>query len=297
MRPAQRNSSVTNDLDAKDGIAKPNRHTYNQTVSYPITKSPKPLGMFAKQNLHGQIAEYLGTKIVSGEHVAGEILPTEAFLGASLGVSRTAIREAIKVLSSKGLVEVRRKTGSRVRAQRDWNALDPDVIAWQFSGDGTPTGVINDLTELRRIIEPACARLAAKLATAEELAEIEKAFIEMEQATGKTDASVEADLKFHLAVLEATHNSFMRPFGALIQAALRASFQLTNADTAAYRLSLTKHRAVLTSIRNGKPEEADIAMQAVLRGSQRDIEHALRPQASSRASAREKKQLTGRKRS
>jgi DNA-binding FadR family transcriptional regulator len=160
--------------------------------------------------------------------------------------------------------------------------------------------VISDLTELRRIIEPACARLAAKLATAKELGEIEKAkkaFIEMEQATGITEASVEADLKFHLAILEATHNSFMRPFGALIQAALRASFRLKNADTAAYRLSLTKHRAVLTSIRNGMPEEADIAMQVVLRGSQRDIEHALRPSASLRVSAQETKKSTGRKRS
>jgi len=254
--------------------------------------------VFAKQNLHGQIAEYLGTKIVRGEHLVGEVLPTETSLGISLGVSRTAIREAIKVLSSKGLVEVRRKTGSRVRAQRDWNALDPDVIGWQFSGDGTPIRMINDLIELRRIIEPACARLAAKLATAEELAEIEKAFIEMEQATGKTEASVEADLKFHLAILEATHNSFMRPFGALIQAALRASFRLTNADTAAYRLSLTKHRAVLVSIRGSDPEAADMAMQAVLRGSQRDIEHVLRSPTLSSASAQEKKKRsTRRKRS
>jgi DNA-binding FadR family transcriptional regulator len=212
-------------------------------------------------------------------------------------VSRTAIREAIKVLSSKGLVELRRKTGSRVRSQQDWNALDPDVVSWQFAGDGIPTGAINDLTELRRIIEPACARLAAKRATAEELAEIEKALIEMEQAAGKTEASVEADLNFHLAILEATHNSFMRPFGALIQAALRASFRLTNADMAAYRLSLTKHRAVLASIRNGKPEEAEIAMQIVLRGSQRDLEHALRPPAPSRASGKEKKKSNGRKRS
>ena len=266
-------------------------------MKHPIIKSPKPLGVFAKQNLHEQIAEYLGAKIVSGKYLAGEILPTEASLGTSLGVSRTAIREAIKVLSSKGLVEVRRKTGSRVRSQRDWNALDPDVISWQFSGDGILTGAINDLTELRRIIEPACARLAAKLATAEELAEIEKAFIEMEQAAGKTEASVEADLKFHLAILEATHNSFMRPFGALIQAALRASFRLTNADTAAYRLSLTKHRAVLASIRKGKPEEADIAMQAVLRGSQRDIEHALSQPTLSRASAQGKKKSSRRKRS
>jgi DNA-binding FadR family transcriptional regulator len=117
-------------------------------------------------------------------------------------VSRTAIREAIKVLTSKGLVEVRRKTGTRL--------------------------------ELREIIEPIGAGMAADRATTEEVAEIERTMIEMERSVGKTTASVEADLLFHLAILEATHNSFIRPFGALIQAALRASFLQTNRDAAAY---------------------------------------------------------------
>ena len=101
----------------------------------------------------------------------------------------------------------------------------------------------------------------------------------MAQATDNTAASVEADLRFHLAILEATHNSFMRPFGALIQAALRASFRLTNVDQAAYKRSLLRHRKVFLAIRDGSPEKADLAMQAVLRGTQRDVEHSLEMQS------------------
>jgi len=239
-----------------------------------MLREPKKTGAFLRTNLHGQIAEHLGTRVTSGELRPGEILPTEAILGVSLGVSRTAIREAIKVLSAKGLIEVRRKTGSRVRPQREWNALDPDVISWQFSGEGLPSAIF-DLQDLRKIIEPAAARLAAKRATPADILEIGTAYSEMAQATGNTAASVEADLRFHLAILEATHNSFMRPFGSLIQAALRASFRLTNVDLAAYRRSLLRHRKVFTAIRDGSPEEADLAMQAVLRGTQRDVAHSL----------------------
>jgi DNA-binding FadR family transcriptional regulator len=228
-----------------------------------------------KQSLHLRIAEYLGIQVMSGEYAPGAILPTEAALGTSLGVSRTAIREAIKVLASKGLVEVRRKTGTRVRPPQDWNALDPDVIAWKFSNDLTARSAIGDLTELRRVIEPACAYMAAQRASTQQVSEIEKALQDMENTVGKTEATVEADLRFHMAILDATHNTFMRPFGALIQAGLRASFRLTNADTDAYRRSLVKHRAVYESIQKGRAQEAEQAMRSVLRGSQKDIDRSL----------------------
>jgi DNA-binding FadR family transcriptional regulator len=227
-----------------------------------------------KTNLHGRIAEHLGVSILSGKIRPGEILPTEAALGVSLNVSRTAIREAIKVLTSKGLVEVRRKTGTRIRPNKDWNALDPDVLAWQFSGGSLPNAII-DLLELREVIEPASARIAAERATTEDVAEIEKALSEMENSVGKTAASVEADLRFHLAILESTHNSFMRPFGALIQAALRASFRLTNKDAAAYQHSLQKHRSVLNAIKAKHERSAENSMRAVLVGTRYDIRQAM----------------------
>jgi DNA-binding FadR family transcriptional regulator len=225
-----------------------------------------------KTSLHGRIAERLGVSILSGELLPGQVLPNEAALGASFNVSRTAVREAIKVLTSKGLVEVRRKTGTRIRPKHDWHALDPDVVAWQFSGNGLPPA-ITDLLELREIIEPICARLAAERATFEDVSKIETAYNRMESAIGKTSASVEADLAFHLAILEATHNAFMRPFGALIQAALRASFRQTNADPTAYQRSLSKHQAVLSAIKSNTPTAAEAAMLSVLHGARHDIEH------------------------
>jgi DNA-binding FadR family transcriptional regulator len=132
-----------------------------------------------------------------------------------------------------------------------------------------------DLLELRRIIEPACAQMAAERSNSEDFAEIERALAEMERSVGKTALAVEADLRFHLAILEATHNSFMRSFGTLIQAALRASFRLTSQDMAAYQLSLRKHRAVLTAIRNRSPKRAEAAMRAVLEGTHQGILRAI----------------------
>jgi DNA-binding FadR family transcriptional regulator len=252
-------------------------------VSSLIGKKIRIRGIGNKTNLHGQIAEHLGVSILSGKITPGEVLPTEAGLGASLNVSRTAIREAIKVLTSKGLVEVRRKTGTRVRPKKDWNALDPDVVAWQFSGGGLPAAIM-DLLELREIIEPMCARMAAERATTDDVAAIEKACIEMEKSVGKTAASVEADLLFHQAILESTHNSFVRPFGALIQAALRASFRETNRDATAYQQSLLKHRVVLTAIKNRSPGSAEDAMHAVLHGARHDIQQALDSKAQKKRS-------------
>jgi len=234
----------------------------------------QPAGIAARKNLHGQIAEHLGMQIVGGTLPPGEILPNEMALATALDVSRTAIREAIKVLTSKGLIEVRRKTGTRVRPRRDWNALDPDVLMWQFAGDGLPIG-ITDLLELRKLIEPAAARFAAERGSPENLLEIEEAFAEMKKSVGKTAVAVEADLRFHMAILEATHNSFMRPFGALIAAALKASFRLTNADETAYKLSLRKHGAVLKAIVDRTPLQAEQAMLKILEGTRVDIQHAL----------------------
>jgi len=228
----------------------------------------------SERTLHAQLAREIGLQILEGEFAPGAVLPNEADFGMQLGVSRTALREAVKVLAAKGLVEVRRKTGTRVRPKHDWNALDPDVLNWLFSGNGFALG-IHDLLELRLIIEPAGARLAAQRATAEHLAAIEGALTAMETAAAHSLSSVEADLQFHLAILEATENAFMRPFGALIQEALRASFKLTNRDRLAFEESLRRHRDVFEAIRDRKPAAADVAMQIVLNRTSDDIERSL----------------------
>jgi DNA-binding FadR family transcriptional regulator len=229
----------------------------------------------ARAGLHNQIAEHLGLQIMHGELAPGFVLPNETTLGTQFGVSRTALREAIKVLASKGLVEVRRKTGTRVRPYIDWNSLDPEVLTWQFSGEGVPAG-ITDLLELRKLIEPSAARFASLRATGDEIAVIGEALRTMEKSVGDPERSVEADLRFHLAILEASHNSFMRPFGALVQAALRASFRLTNEDAAAYRRTLSLHRAVMEAIENKLPDDAEQAMHKLLSRNSGDIRKAVK---------------------
>jgi DNA-binding FadR family transcriptional regulator len=228
----------------------------------------------SERTLHAQLAREIGLRILEGELSPGAILPNEADFGMQLGVSRTALREAVKVLAAKGLVEVRRKTGTRVRPRHEWNALDPDVLNWLFSGNGFALG-IHDLLELRLIIEPAGARLAAQRATAGHLAAIEGALESMQTSVADSESSVEPDLQFHLAILEATENAFMRPFGALIQEALRASFKLTNRDRAAFERSLRRHRDVFEAIRQRDPEAAEAAMRIVLNRTSEDIEKAI----------------------
>ena len=117
---------------------------------------------FSRRSIHGQIAHEIGQRILRGDFPPGAVLPNESAFSVELKVSRTALREAIKVLAAKGLVDSRPKIGTRVRPRNQWNMLDPDVLAWSFSVGDTERHAIN-LTEMRRILEPAAAALAAEL--------------------------------------------------------------------------------------------------------------------------------------
>jgi len=224
-----------------------------------------------RAGLHHKIARKIGSLIARGSLAPGEVLPNETSLGIKFGVSRTALREAMKVLASKGLIEVRRKTGTRVRPSTDWNLLDPDVLSWLFSGPEVP-GTLIDLMDVRKTVEPASARMAAGRATEENLREIEGALQGMELAINDLPSSIEPDLQFHLAILKATHNIFMKPFGALIQTALRASFKITSSDQEAYERTLALHRAVFVAIKSRNEREAEGAMILVLAQTSKDME-------------------------
>ena len=226
--------------------------------------------LVSRVSLHHQVAGRIGSLIAEGQLAPGSILPNEFQLGAQFGVSRTALREAIKVLAAKGLVEVRRKTGTRVRPNSQWNMLDPEVLLWLFSGPDMPAG-LTDLLEVRRIVEPSGARMAAERATPEDLVKMESAFKGMEAAANDLDSRIEPDLFFHLAVLEGTRNAFMRPFGSLIQTALRASFRLTSSNSVAYKRTLALHREVLEAIKSRSGKKAEAAMLLILAQTSRDI--------------------------
>lgn len=240
-----------------------------------------------QSTLHKRIANRLGALIVQGKLHPGSTLPNEAELGAEFGVSRTALREATKVLASKGLLEVRRKTGTRVRPHGDWNVLDPAVLEWLFAGPGLPPR-LTDLLEVRLLIEPAAAAMAAARATGEDHEEIRAAFAAMQSAAKQPELSVEADLQFHLAVLNASHNAFMLPFGALIQAALRTSFRLTSSDPVAYRRTLTLHRSVLEAIVGSRATDAETAMHRILRQTAVEIARPAKPRPGKSVGGRKK---------
>lgn len=218
---------------------------------------------FSRRSLHGQVAHEIGARIIRGDLAPGEILPNEAVLSAELKVSRTALREAIKLLAAKGLVESRPKTGTRIRQRAAWNMLDPDVLSWLVT-DGRFELYADHLFEMRRVIEPAAAAIAAERAEADAIARIRAAYNDMEGAGDDIEAGVAPDLRFHQAILEATGNQFLAPLGALIETALATSFRISSADLRTRPNSLSRHRAVLDAIARRDPDGARKAAEALL---------------------------------
>ena len=223
----------------------------------------RPSRTYSRRSLHGQVANEIAERIMSGEFAPGSILPNEADFSVLLKVSRTALREAIKVLAAKGLLESRPKIGTRIRPRDHWNMLDPDVLAWQFASNNV-TSFADDLFEVRQIIEPAAAAMAAKRAGADELAAIDSAYRDMEAAGTDLEASVEPDLRFHLNILAATGNELLVPLGALIETALASSMKLSVSDPDARFRALPMHKAVLDAIHRRDPNGAHLAMRALL---------------------------------
>ncbi|HEY9081212.1 FadR/GntR family transcriptional regulator [Magnetovibrio sp.] len=216
---------------------------------------------YSTRSLHGQVVHELGKRIVTGDIDEGEVLPNETELGASFDVSRTALREGIKVLTAKGLLASRTRTGTRVRPRHEWNMLDPDILAWRSTAHD-PDRFIQDLVEFRMAVEPLAASLAATRATTEQLAYIEQAYFDMVAAGEDVHAGVEPDLRFHQGILHASGNELLAPLGALIEAALTMSFRLA---TPAIKLdSFPVHKAVLDAILDRNPQQAHDAMVNLL---------------------------------
>jgi len=228
---------------------------------------------FSRRSLHGQIAYDIGTRIVRGDILPGTVLPNESDLSNQFSVSRTALREAIKVLAAKGLVESRPKTGTRVRPRGEWNMLDPDLLAWQFATQPMER-LAKNLFEIRQIIEPAAAAMAAERADDSQREAISRAFADMEAAPDG-DASVEPDLRFHQSILAASNNEFLQPLGALIETAMASSFRITNNAPGALQVSLPLHCAVRDAILAREPEAARRAMRVLLEDAAQDMRRAL----------------------
>lgn len=197
--------------------------------------------------LFGQVAQKLAVSIISGTIRAGELLPDEEDLRTEISVSRTAYREAVKVLTAKGLVEARPKSGTRAAPRERWNLLDPDVLSWHFEADPNEK-FIRDLFELRRFVEPSAARLAAQRRTAADIARIEAAYRGMVENPPYAEATIRADLDFHEAIFSAAQNAALHCLSSAVIATLQWSMLLKTGDEAAYLESLPDHEHVLAAI-------------------------------------------------
>jgi DNA-binding FadR family transcriptional regulator len=241
--------------------------------------------------IHAGIVQGIGRRIVRGELAAGEILPEQGELSRMLGVSRTVVREATKVLAAKGLVESRSKRGTVVLPRSAWRLLDPDVLGW-LTEAGLDPEFVQDTFEVRKIIEPAAARLAADRATPEELAAIREAFEAMAGARNEA-AYLAADVRFHAMLVAATHNDHLvqlvAAFGPSLQAGLRVATSRGWAWPDFLDYSLGPHRAVLDAVVARDATRAGKAMDELVTQSQLSLEHPRgpRPPATRRSAVRD----------
>lgn len=230
----------------------------NEMMYYDLIGSPA-----LATTLPSQVARELGRRIVSGAYRSGALIEDEGALATRYNVSRTVIREAVKILSTKGLLDVRRGIGTRVESRSAWKLLDEDVLAWHQSA-APRADTLKQLMEMRQALEPNAARWAAERAEADDLAEISGAVDRMERSYGVTEAFVLADAGFHRAVLKAAHNEFLSALEGIIYAALLTSIRLTNADPEDNKSSTAFHRVVSDAIAARDQEAAADGMQRLL---------------------------------
>jgi GntR family galactonate operon transcriptional repressor len=208
----------------------------------------------------------LGSQIVAGRWTPEARLPHEQDLAAAFGVGRNVLREAVKVLAGKGLIRTARRYGSCVSKKSEWNFFDADVLLWHLSDRNQYARFLHDLTELRLCIEPRAAALAARRATSEERAQLVALTDALETASAPDAVAI--DVKFHLAILSATHNELMAGFRQPFSVLLNALFEATRVSLSgkyAYDWNPVIHRALAVAIRDGREEEAYalvFAMQA-----------------------------------
>jgi DNA-binding FadR family transcriptional regulator len=216
--------------------------------------------------MHGRVVEWIGLRIVSGEFAHGSQLPNEGELAARLNVSRGGVREAIKALAAKGLVEPRPRLGTRVLPRRDWNLMDREVIDWH--GRAADVTFLGDLLDLRQVVEPAAAGLAAERATDGQIEELAAAYAGMahnaEDLVANEAAFVDADLAFHLVVLRASGNQLVEQLGRLLEAGLHHALEATSHLPGGVAATLPLHRSVLQAVRARRPAAAERAMHKLL---------------------------------
>ena len=214
--------------------------------------------------LHGTIARDIGIRIVSGRIEPGRILNGEIEASERLQVSRTAYREAVRILAAKGLVESRPKLGTRVSGPRQWHLLDPDVISWIFASDPDER-LLRGLFELRTIVEPAATALAAARRTRMQLRALREALDRMAENSLAVEVGQLADREFHSVLLEASGNPFLASLTSSVAAAVSWTTVFKQRKSPLQRDPIPDHEKVYAAVAAQDPEAAHRAMTELVR--------------------------------
>jgi len=219
--------------------------------------------------IHGAIAQQIGIAIVSGRYVPGDILDGEIASSEHLAVSRAAYREAIRILAAKGLVDARPKVGTRVKPRSKWNWLDPDILEWLFKAE-PDRAVLDALFELRNLVEPSAAALAAERRTQPQLKALRRFLEDMRVNTLATEAGQQADLGFHATLLDATQNPFLIALAGSVGAAVHATTVFKQREQPLRRDPIPDHQRVYEAISSRDAVGAQEAMRSLIKLARND---------------------------
>ncbi|MFT3963273.1 FadR/GntR family transcriptional regulator [Propionivibrio sp.] len=222
-----------------------------------------------------QVLDRLGLDICAGRYAPGQTLPRENELCERFALSRIVIREAVKSLAAKGMLEVRRKVGTLVLAPSSWNLFDPDIIAWRTQAAGDDLEMSRDLLDLRRIVEPAAARLAAARAGDADLAAVRGAFERMRRAVAGDGDYVAADLAFHSAIFTASGNQFVSQILVALTGLLRQGFAIVSRKPGGPLASLPLHEDLCRAVEARDPAAAERAALALIDRAALDLRECL----------------------
>ena len=227
------------------------------------SRTGSPMPRVRGENLTYRIVEDLGIAIVTGRYSENNPFPVEAELCKQYGVSRSILREAVKMLTAKGLLSARPRQGTWVQQENAWNLLDPDVLRWLLERK-LSFSLLIEFTQMRLAVEPVAAGLAARVAKSEDKAAVMAAIDRMTAAERGEDDPLTSDIAFHLGVMHASGNRFYSQLSDLIVTALRFSIRTTNYFKGVKLASIADHKKVADAIMAGDVQTAEIAMRGLI---------------------------------
>src|ERR1700722_3604741 len=229
-----------------------------------------------------RLVSAIGREIASGVWKPEQTLPTEPELAHRFGAGRNAVREAVKILAAKGFVRTERRAGTIVRQESCWNLLDAEVLGWMLSALANRDHLLDELSELRSVVEPAVAALAANHASAMEKLRISEAFAQMEKLPDELQKAIDADIAFHELLFEATHNRLIVALVPAFSLLLRANFEISIRAGKPASRNLKEHRQIAEAISRRDPEEARRATRKLLKKNTTDLAALVKRERRSR---------------